>query len=150
VIAFEPVPVTFALLASNARLFSSRNVTLFNAAASDRTQVVGMSIPIFSSGLTNYYEAHVSDSAIADLAVLTIAIDALGITHRVSLVKIDAEGHEAHVINGMRELVSRDRPVLILESASREVTEWLTSLGYQSERLPGSPNLLFRQPTSSR
>src|SRR5512144_2877298 len=36
VVAVEPVPDTFALLAANARLFRYENVTLLNIAASDR------------------------------------------------------------------------------------------------------------------
>jgi len=42
VIAFEPVPATFELLAANAARFAWTNVTLLNLAASDATGVVGM------------------------------------------------------------------------------------------------------------
>jgi predicted methyltransferase len=41
VIAVEPVPDTFALLAANVLLFQYRNVTLLNLAASDQTTVDG-------------------------------------------------------------------------------------------------------------
>ena len=47
VIAVEPVPDTFALLAANVLLFQYRNVTLLNLAASDQTTVVGIQIPDF-------------------------------------------------------------------------------------------------------
>src|SRR5439155_2909007 len=60
VIAFEPVPETFALLAANARLFPHRNVSLLNVAVSDHTDRVGMQIPHFSKGLTNYYQARIT------------------------------------------------------------------------------------------
>ena len=53
IIAFEPVPTTFALLAANVQLFAHANVTLINAAVSDKFGVVGMSIPRSSTGLTN-------------------------------------------------------------------------------------------------
>jgi FkbM family methyltransferase len=55
VIALEPVPDTFALLAANARLFAHANVSLLNVAASDRMASVGIELPRFSDGLTNYY-----------------------------------------------------------------------------------------------
>lgn len=144
VIAFEPIPSTFALLAANTRLFANNNVTLLNAAASDRTECVGMSIPSFSSGLVNYYEAHLSALADSELAVLSLGIDTLGITDRIALVKIDSEGHEAAVLQGMASILSRDKPILIVETGSGEVISSLESMGYKSERLPGSPNILFK------
>jgi len=51
VIAFEPVPATFALLAANVQRFKHANVTLINAAASGGTNIVGMTVPKFSTGL---------------------------------------------------------------------------------------------------
>src|SRR4030065_2139701 len=51
VIAFEPVPETFALLAANLQEVSNFNVTLINAAASEDTDIVGMSVPTFDTGL---------------------------------------------------------------------------------------------------
>jgi len=144
VLAFEPIPGTFALLAANTLLFPDNNVTLFNAAVSDRTEPVGMSIPSFSNGLVNYYEAHLSPLADSELSVLSLGIDTLGINHRVALVKIDAEDHEAAVLDGMKSMLSRDRPILIVETGSSEVASFLESLGYGSERLPGSPNILCK------
>lgn len=70
-------------------------------------------------------------------------LDELPIPERVSLVKIDAEGHEASILKGMMTLVRRDRPTLIVEAGSGIVPEQLDDLGYDSRRLSGSPNLLF-------
>ena len=55
IIAFEPVPTTFSILAANVELFACSNVSLINAAVSDHVDVVGMEIPTFSAGLANYY-----------------------------------------------------------------------------------------------
>lgn len=147
VIAFEPIPATFSLLAANARLFPHANVTLINAAASDQTRLAGMAIPRFDSGLANYYEAHVAPHSAPDLAVLTLAIDSLALDPRIALVKIDAEDHESAVLDGMSRLIERDHPVLIVETGSRDVANRLESAGYTAEKLPGSPNLLFRPRT---
>lgn len=147
VIAFEPIPATFSLLAANARLFPHANVTLINAAASDQTRLAGMAIPRFDSGLANYYEAHVAPHSAPDLAVLTLAIDSLALNQRIALVKIDAEDHESAVLDGMSRLIERDHPVLIVETGSRDVANRLESAGYTAEKLPGSPNLLFRPRT---
>lgn len=144
VIAFEPVPSTFALLAANVQLFSHSNVSLINAAASDRLSLTGMSIPNFSTGLANYYMASLSASEKSDLTVLAIPIDSLGFDRPITLVKIDAEGHEAFVLKGMHQLLVTYHPILIVETGSKELVEGLSALGYKPEVTKGSPNILFR------
>lgn len=70
--------------------------------------------------------------------------DIVGHTGRViALVKIDAEGHEGRVLLGMRELLIRDKPTIIVEASAREAKALLNELGYHSRRLDGSPNLLL-------
>jgi FkbM family methyltransferase len=144
VLAFEPVPATFALLAANAERFAHGNVSLFNAAVSDRMAVLGMAIPRFQTGLQNYYEAHLTPGAEAGVQVLTMNLDALAIAQRVALIKIDAEGHEAQVLAGMQRLIAESRPVLIVETGSVELIESLKRTGYTVERLAGSSNIVCR------
>jgi FkbM family methyltransferase len=144
VIAFEPVPTTFSLLATNVQLFEYANVTLMNAAVSDKLDIVGMSIPKFATGLTNYYQASISDDADNALSVLTIALDPLRINKRIALIKIDAEGHESFVLAGIQELIKKYHPILIVETGSKDVIANLASIGYVSEKLQNSPNVLFK------
>jgi len=140
VVALEPVPDTFSLLAANVRLAAHANVSLLNVAASDSIGMARMEIPRFSDGRTNFYQAHLSVD-IGALAVLTLPVDALSLP-RVSLVKIDVEGHEFPVLRGMRRLLERDHPVLIVETSAPETVGMLTGLGYTVARLPGSSNIL--------
>ena len=93
-IAFEPVPETFALLAANLQALFIENVTLINAAVSEKIGVVSMSISTFSSGLRNFYQAHLTSASENSLQVLTLNLDALKCDNKIALVKIDAEGHE--------------------------------------------------------
>ena len=144
VIAFEPIPETFALLAANLQVRPNANVTLINAAASDKTSIAGMSVPVFDTGLRNFYQAHLSQSLDGDIQVLTLSLENLNIHNRIALVKIDAEGHEAGVLRGMRGILLRDKPTLIVETESREVMDNIEALGYAYQRLDGSPNVLFR------
>jgi len=143
VIAVEPVSDTFALLVANAAAFRYRNVTLLNLAASDKTTVVGIQIPDFETGLKNFYQAAITTQESA-LQVMTVALDSLALVHRIGLIKIDAEGHDPVVLQGVERLLARDHPTLILETSSSTAVEKLEGLGYRSERLRGSPNLLFR------
>jgi hypothetical protein len=86
-----------------------------------------------------------SRTGVADynLTVFTLDLDAPDLRRPVSLVKIDVEGHGLEVIQGMRRLIARHQPVLIVEG-NRAVRSFLESLGYRGERRPGSPNFLWR------
>src|ERR1044072_3097918 len=130
-----PPPPPSALLTKTARHSGHANVSLLNCAASERTAVVGMEIPRFPDGLENYYQAHVV-SGVAGLSILALSIDSLALP-AVRLVKIDAEGHEFPVLQGMRRLVERDHPVLIVETRTGETTRLLESWGYGVARLAG-------------
>jgi FkbM family methyltransferase len=145
VIALEPVPATFELLAANARLARFENVTLLNVAASQGTRSVTMRVPTLPDGLPNHFMAAISEGA-KDLAVLALSVDALELPHPVRLAKIDAEGHELPILEGMTELLERDRPLLVVEANSDAVAEFLRGFGYAVERLPGSSNYLGRHP----
>jgi len=145
VIAFEPVPETFELLACNVSLFPLKNVTVVNMAASRTTQMLGMSVPKFDSGLDNYYMAHLTENG-GMFQVLCAPVDNFGF-EKISLVKIDAEGHELDVVKGMAELIKRDHPVLIVELSGDETKELLESFGYESTRQPGSSNRIFEYPS---
>jgi FkbM family methyltransferase len=143
VLAFEPIRDTFECLSANVRRLGLRNVSLFNAAACDRAGLVPMTVPSFPTGWPNPYEARIEAADGAE-PVLGMAIDSLDIPARVRLVKIDVEGHELGALRGMRGLLARDQPTLVVETSSAEVDAWLAALGYRGERLPGSPNRIYQ------
>ena len=145
VIAFEPVPATFELLAANAAQFAWPNVTLLNMAASDASRVVGMDIPDFNTGLKNYYGAAIT-GGVAELLVMSCAIDSLNLTGPVRVLKIDAEGHDAVVVRGARGLIAASLPTVVMESGSDEVREFLESLDYRLESVAASSNVIYRPP----
>ena len=145
VIAFEPVPATFELLAANAAQFAVPNVTLLNLAASDATRVLGMRIPSFNTGLKNYYEAAIT-AASAELHIMTCAIDSLHLAGPVRLLKIDAEGHDAVVIRGAMKTIAANLPTIVMESGSSEVGGLLEALGYRMESVTGSSNVIYLPP----
>lgn len=142
VMAFEPVPETFEILASLISAAGAHNVSLFNIAASAEVGVAGVSLPRFTSGLTNYYMATLTSGG-GEFNVLTLPLDALMPPKPVSLVKIDVEGHELQALQGMQTLLRRDQPRLIVEGRSEDVAAFLTGLGYRFVELEGSPNRVF-------
>lgn len=143
VFSFEPVTRTFELLATNVARMDARNVTLLNVAVSDKAGFVGMSMPLFDTGLTNYYMAQISTTG-AEISACALTADQLGLGNRVSLAKIDVEGHELAALRGMEAILRRDHPLLIVEGIADDVAGWLATLGYTFEHMAGSPNRIFR------
>jgi FkbM family methyltransferase len=143
VLAFEPIPETFELLSANVAQLPSRNVTLFNVAASDSACLAGMSVPRFDNNLENYYMAHLT-SGIGTSSVLCLAVDALGLPEKIKLAKVDVEGHEFSALKGMEHIIARDRPILIVEGSSEKVEAFLAQYGYESENDEQSPNRVYR------
>lgn len=141
VLAFEPVSETFELLSANVCSGACRNVTLFNAAASDAFGSARMAMPSFSTGLVNFYMASLSSTG--QFEVLTVPIDSIVPRKRIALVKIDVEGHELQALRGMQETLLRDHPTIIVEGTSGEVASFLHELGYKFVQLPSSPNRIF-------
>ena len=142
VFSFEPVPQTFEILAANMACCPVSNVTLLNVAASDGMGTVGMSIPSFDTGLQNFYMATVTEDS-SSLSVVAIPIDSLRFPSRITLAKIDVEGHELSALRGMENLLKRDHPLLIVEGQAAPVRDYLGWLGYGFEEAPGSPNRVF-------
>jgi len=142
VFAIEPVPETFEILASNVQLFPFKNVTLFNVAASSQPAIINMKIPFFNFGIKNYYRASLTDKK-TELAVYCVPIDALPMANPVRMIKIDSEGHELQVLHGMKSLLIRDKPFLIIETSSEYVFDYLKEIGYEKNSLKNSPNHFF-------
>ena len=142
VLAFEPITVSFTLLAANVRAAGLRNVTLFNIALSSAAGISGMTVPSYEhTRLDNYYRAHIA--AGGEYPVLCLPLDAILIPRAVRLVKIDAEGHDLQVLMGMESLLHRDRPVLIVEGWSRgAAASWLEERSYAIRAVAGSPNIV--------
>ena len=148
VFAIEPVPETFELLAANVQRLPFKNVTLLNVAASDHPSIISMEIPFFDTGLRNYFMASISENK-TGIDVYGISIDSLSFFKQIQMVKIDVEGHELQVLQGMVQLLQRDRPILIIETDSQQVFEFLKKFGYDMNKYPNSPNYMFRHSATS-
>lgn len=147
VLVFEPVPSTVDLLVSNISRAAYQNLSIFNVAVSNKTDLLGMVVPENYPD-SKYYRAHISNDT-TSLNILSISIDSLNISHPVKLAKIDVEGHEISVLRGMESLLKRDFPILIVEGDSGEVNNYLASLAYVGKRIQGLVNQIFEPLVSS-
>jgi FkbM family methyltransferase len=114
VIAIEPIPQTIELLKKTIELNGMRErVRLVTAAAAGAgTSAVAMYVPEYEPKNAAIIAAPFEGT----LQLPAISIDELTRDlPRLDLVKIDAEGAERVIIDGMRETIKRLRPNLLLE-----------------------------------
>lgn len=145
VIAFEPIIETAEILIALAARSRYRNITVLNVALSDHAGVQSFRVPDSADKLPNYFQARVAPDG--DREVPCLALDDLHLPRRIALVKMDVEQHEVSVLRGMRNLIARDRPTLILEAHEGVYRELLQEHGYEMRpKANGSANLVFTQP----
>jgi FkbM family methyltransferase len=148
VVAFEPGPAPAARLRENAALNGLSNLTVVEAAVSDRPGTLRLNLGE-NSEANSLYDA--GPSAVGSVEVQVVALDEhVEGLDRVDLIKIDAEGAEVGVLRGARRLLSGpSAPPLIVEAnpvtlrgAGESVASLraeLVSLGYVIERLESMP-----------
>ncbi len=145
VVALEPLLDAFTLLAANVQAAGLNNVTLINAAASSAITEARMSVPKFEgSGLDNLYRAHIVSGG--ERSVLCVPLDSLPLSAPVTLIKIDAEGHDLQVLMGAERILATQKPYLIVESPLEgPIAEWLVGHGYTVSKVhASSPNIVAR------
>lgn len=108
VYSFEPQPKLFRELFYNIWLNGRKNVRLVNAAVGASLGKVELGpIPSHNEGES---KSHGNSGVFADI----ITIDSLNLNN-VSVIKIDVEGMEDEVIEGAKETLLRNKPVIFVE-----------------------------------
>lgn len=120
--SFEPVPETFEWLSESVRKLKLANVRLHNCGLSDSAHGATMGIPRYVSGGENLYESRIVEEGRGARFARTVnvslnTLDALlaGFSQRISFIKIDVEGHELLAVKGALQVISRDKPALLIE-----------------------------------
>lgn len=154
VYSFEPISLTYRILATNVRKLSLDNVKVFNYAVSNRDGSETMMIPRFQSGAENFYQARIAVPDIKSqkfrrFPVQLRTLDSLSGLRagKIALIKIDVEGHELPVIEGAESLIKQFMPALLIEvsgdpdnnkSAAGELLDRLKTYGYSPYWYDGS------------
>src|SRR5271169_431984 len=137
VVAFEPVPRNIERFRQNIEINGITNVRLLEFAASDRAgeAVIRIADNLSTASLV----WHRNNPSASQVSVRTVAIDELvaaGDLGYPKFVKIDVEGAEGEVLDGMCRTLAAALPVLFVEcsDAGREKA-WrlLQELGYRCQ-----------------
>ncbi len=141
VVAIEPHPDNYEILNSVVAKNELTNVVTVETAAGCEKGVATLSLPEEFEGNAGSYSIS-SGSAGRDPVQISIdSLDAILSQHvedqtqGITLMKIDVEGHEEHVLEGARRILETHRPHLIIEIHSTEqqnaIENQLRPLGYR-------------------
>ena len=135
VAAFEPHFMNFGRLNLNMRVNRSGTQNLFMKAVGDGTKTLPFTVPDTPDRLTTGGALGARTGQTTQIQV--VALDAFlpqAIHHKVGLVKIDTEGHEAQCLKGMRAIIVTAKPIIFFEcigaASGLAVQEVLVPLGY--------------------
>jgi FkbM family methyltransferase len=136
VYALEPVAASAARLLTNAEL-NPLGIQVIEAAAWHETG----SVELLPGDWTQ------QSRTVAGQGVASIALDELAERERPpTLIKLDVEGAEAHVLRGARRILAVDRPLVVCElhgeQERRDVLELLD--GYRIEQLEDGLRIVAR------
>lgn len=134
VYAFEPHPMLFKLLKLNCE---NRSIKAFNYALSDTNGQLTLVQNEINLGESKLSEEYQSNDVV--LAVQTRRLDDFfEDCERISLIKIDVEGHEVSVLIGALQTIKKSRPVVIIEqqcldfnNGSSDALRFLEALDYK-------------------
>ena len=134
---FEPQPDVFLMLKYNTR---NLNRKLYNMALSDKN---GYSS--FTQKAENVGATQIGDDL--EISIATARLDDFSFQNKISLIKIDVEGHEESMLKGGKETILKHKPTIIIEMwphKKEAVTQILNSFGYfQTEHL-GMDDYVYR------
>ena len=142
VYAFEPSPVMRKQLEENIALNKIQNISVIPYAASDREGTATLYLSANdNTGMTGMQPA--ANFSGATVTINTICIDEWIETKgspTINTIKIDVEGAEMKVLEGMKDLLKRDHPDIFIEiidsllekygHKGKDVFEFLEGFGY--------------------
>jgi FkbM family methyltransferase len=122
VTAIEAAPDNFALLEENVRRAKLGNIRIVHGAVSDHPGTLEMSL---SETNTGDHRAYGYEGAVGTVPVPAVTVDSvLGPDERVDFVFADIQGTEHVAMLGMKELVERCHPPMLLEFWPQGIREY--------------------------
>jgi len=146
VYAFEPTSISFQRLLTNIRLNQFSNVSPFQIALSDAPGQVSMQVSLDGYDGRNSLTSPTAGEKFIPEMVSALTLDQFiqdqHLAKKITMIKIDVEGWETHVLTGGQGILSSaEAPILQIEfseearasagSTSEELYRMLTGLGYR-------------------
>jgi len=127
--AVEPNPETYEKLLNNIRLNGEKKIFTMNCALYDEEISFGLNVGI-PTGMTNIIKAD-QRKFDYELPKTLIGDNLFKDIKNIRLIKIDCECSTPKVLNGLKETIKREKPILIVENNYRQTAEIMEELNYQ-------------------
>ena len=131
VYAFEPDPKNFGLLKKNIEANSLDNVVPINKGVWEFDGTVSFKMADASNrGVSKVDHA-------GDTTIQVVSLDSFCSDGRCDCIKIDIEGNELKVLEGARNIITDNHPILAIEvhGTKFEFPDWLLELGYNVKKI---------------
>ena len=122
VYAFEPEPRNFHTLQKNVNLNELSNVKLYNRAVAEHNYKTKLHLCHTSSGMHRLYPSRWCKEG--TIEVETISINE--IIEDADFIKMDIEGAELGALKGMKKLLEKNGPPIIMEFHPPSIEEYLS------------------------
>lgn len=151
VYAFEPVPENVAAIRESAALNGFANVEVIESAAG-RAAGRDRLLLVEDLSWSHFERLGQHPRALDTVEVDVVAIDDLVASGRIrspDVVKIDVEGAEIDVLEGMRQTIEEHRPAIVCElhETAPEFVKTMDALGYSVSNLEGKGSVLEGPPS---
>lgn len=143
VFSFEPNPVPRQILQRSLERNDIANVIVIPAGLSDEAGSLDLFVPSINSGEGSF--AASPDEAGYTVTCPVLVGDALMVEESPVLVKIDVEGFEVRVLKGLSATISRNRPIVLIETIAghlardnmspTDIANFFTPLNYTARRV---------------
>ena len=136
--AFEPNTLMYQSSLETISLNKLKNVEIFPYAIGD-CDGVGLLKHIDEKGLEMGPRSEIGSGLVDkyNKQVKLVKLDSvIPKDTKISLIHLDLEGYEFQALNGAKEIIERDRPIIVLEIDSRAVlyNDFMLSLGYVTHK----------------
>jgi FkbM family methyltransferase len=153
VISFEPQKLVYYQLCGNIVLNGHDNITAYNIALSDEVNILKMeNLQYHSERDINIGNAHLD--ACYDNGYNLVNVNTLDSFNfeNVSVLKIDVQGYEPKVLDGAKETILKNKPVIFIEVEApqliiygwkeEDIFNRLEALGYKYEKVIDAAHLV--------
>jgi FkbM family methyltransferase len=143
VFAFEPVPRIIKRLTENKKINGILNLVVSPTAVTDSSGTAKLYVPDqkmpYSASIREGFRSNTEQTLVS--AVTLDLFSKMNDISRVDLIKIDTESTEHSVLKGAKEILSRDKPLIICEILpgfdEKKINSFLGSFGYRFFWLAG-------------
>ena len=127
VFVFEPNPLMYQCSLETIRLNNLTNISLYTHALGEYDGKSELKITD-ESGLEMGPRSEIGDG----IRVKMIKLDTF-ITEKIDLIHLDIEGYEFNALKGAKEIIERDKPIIVLEIDTRAVdyNNFMKSINYE-------------------